>query len=130
MAVNGKFKFKSNEYRVIEFTHEMHRVLDGRGAPSSQPSPGFIHLTIEATDTNVFAGWAFSGSQSEDGEIILSKRDSEATMRSLKFKDAYVFGYKEHYSANDDSPATISLSITPKEIQLTPDSIDWIADWV
>jgi hypothetical protein len=129
MAFKGIFKFKSKEYRLIFFQHEMTRVLDNRGAPASEPQTGYIHITIEVGEDNALAGWAFFGHQSEDGEIILYKRDSDAKLRSLKFKDGYVFRYLESFSADDSTPSTFSVSITAKEIELSPDGVDRIADW-
>ncbi|MCW3125678.1 MAG: phage tail protein [Bacteroidetes bacterium] len=129
MAFKGVFKFKGKEYTLLSFSHEMDRALDKRGAPAEQPKPGLITIQIEVADNNDLAAWAFIGYQTEEGEIVIYKRDSEATLRSLKFKDGYISYYLETFSNSDSQPSTFTISITPKEIQLSPGGIDLIADW-
>ena len=129
MAFKGVFKFKSKEYRLLSFSHSMQRVLDSRGAPSTQPGPGYVNIVIEVGDDNNIAEWAFLGYQTAEGEVVIFKRDSDAKLRSLKFKDAYVYSYMESFSADDSQPSTFSISITAKEVELNPGGIDTIAEW-
>ena len=129
MAFKGVFKFKSKEYTLLSFSHEMDRTLDKRGAPAERPKPGLINIQIEVSDNNDLAAWAFMGYQTEEGEIVIYKRDSEATLRSLKFKDAYISSYLETFNSNDNQPSIFAITISPKEIQLTHGGIDLIADW-
>ena len=129
MAFKGVFKFKSKEYVLLSFSHAMDRTLDKRGAPAEQPKPGLISIEIEVGDNNDLAAWAFMGYQTEEGEIVIFKRDSEAKLRSLKFKDAYICSYLETFSGSDSRPSIFAITISPKEIELTPGGINLIADW-
>jgi hypothetical protein len=129
MAFKGVFKFKGKEYILLSFSHAMDRALDKRGAPAEQPKPGLINIEIEVADNNDLAAWAFIGYQTEEGEVVIYKRDSEATLRSLKFKDAYITSYLETFSSNNNQPSIFAITISPKEIELSPGGISLIADW-
>jgi hypothetical protein len=129
MAFKGVFKYKSKEYRLINFTHTVERTLDNRGAPSSGVVAGIISVTIEVGDNNDIAAWAMLDYQADEGEIVLYKRDSDATLRSLNFSDAYIFYYQEAFSADDSTPSTFTFSITARVVDLTPDGVEGTARW-
>jgi hypothetical protein len=129
MAFKGVFKFKSKEYRLLAFSHNIVRQLDARGAPATGPNAGTVSITIEVGDNNDIAEWAMLDYQTEEGEVVLFKRDSDATLRSLKFKDAYIYQYQELFSADDVNPCTFSFSITAKEVELSPGGIVESAAW-
>lgn len=129
MAFKGVFKFKSKEYRLLNFSHTIERTLDSRGAPASGVKGGMVSITIEIADNNDLAAWAMLDYQVEEGEVVIYKRDSEATLRSLKFKDAYIYFYQESFSADDNTPCTFTFYVTAKEIELVPDGVVAIADW-
>lgn len=130
MAFKGIFKFKNKEYNLLDFDHEMTRGHDiATGAPTRMPTPGIISITVEAGEDNKIAAWAFLDFANEEGEIILYKRDSEATLRKLVFKDAYIVKYHESFNSGNSTPCSISISITPKEIEMSPEGINLIASW-
>ena len=129
MAFKGIFKYKGKEYRLINFTHTVERTLDNRGAPASGVVAGIINITVEIGDNNDIAAWAMLDYQADEGEIVLYKRDSEATLRSLKFKDAYIFFYQEIFNSDDTTPSIFSFSITAREVDLSPDGIMGTARW-
>ena len=129
MAFKGVFKFKGKEYRLINFTHTVERTLDNRGAPASGVVAGIISVTIEIGENNDIAAWAMLDYKAEEGEIVLYKRDSEATLRSLKFSDAYIFYYQESFSGDDSNPSTFTFSITAREVDLSPDGVMGTAPW-
>jgi hypothetical protein len=77
-GIQRGLKFKSKEYRLISFSHSMQRTLDSRGAIWSAGA-GYVNIVIEVGDDNDIAEWAFLGYQTAEGEVVIYKRDSDAT---------------------------------------------------
>jgi len=41
----------------------------------------------------------------KDGSITFLKRDSEATLKELKFTEAYLVEHREHFDASGEKPS-------------------------
>ncbi len=54
----------------------------------------------------------------KDGSIVYSKRDNDATLKELKFKEAYLVDYNENFDSTGDNPVTESFTLSAKEIDL------------
>ena len=54
----------------------------------------------------------------KDGSIVFLKRDSEATLKELKFKEAYIVKYQEDFDATGNQPLKETFTLSAKEIEL------------
>ena len=82
------------------------------------PEVAKITITVESTgDTDLFE-WMTNSFERKDGSIIFLKRDSEATLKELKFKEAYIVKYKEDFDAAGDNPLTETFTLSAKEIEM------------
>ena len=54
----------------------------------------------------------------KDGSIVFLKRDSDATLKELKFTEAYLVDYSENFSSVGDMAVTETFTLSAKEIEL------------
>jgi Hemolysin coregulated protein Hcp (TssD) len=64
----------------------------------------------------------------KDGSIVFIKRDTDATMKELQFKEAYMVEYRENFSSVNDQPVTETFTLSAKEI--TVGTATFINEWV
>ncbi len=54
----------------------------------------------------------------KDGSITFLKRDSEATLKELKFTEAYLVKHREHFDASGEKPLTESFTISARKLEM------------
>lgn len=118
MSFKSKFKVAGKERNIISVDFGMLQETDATGRPSSVTRGGKITVTVESTgDTELFE-WMTNSFERKDGSIVFLKRDSEATLKELKFKEAYIVKYKENFDALGDKPLTETFTISAREIEM------------
>ena len=91
MAFKAKLVVAGKERNILSVDYGMLQETDASGRPSSISRGGKIHITVESTgDTDLFE-WMTNSFERKDGSIVFLKRDSEATLKELKFKEAYIY---------------------------------------
>ena len=116
MSFKGKLNVNGKSYRVLSCNYDLKQEVDATGRPSSVTRGGRIKLTIESTgDTSIFA-WMTNNFERKDGTIVFTKRDSDATLKELKFTEAYCAGYEEKFDATGENPITETFTLSAREI--------------
>ncbi len=118
MSFKAKFKAAGKEMNVLACDYDLHQEVDATGRPSSITRGGKINLTVESTGENDIFEWMCNNFERKDGSIVFTKRDSDATMKELKFKEGYLIGYDEKFTSADTNPMIISFTISAKEITM------------
>ena len=106
MSFKCKLNVAGKERNIVSVDYGMLQETDVTGRPSSVTRGGKITITVESTG------------ERKDGSIIFLKRDSEATLKELKFKEAYIVKYKEDFDAAGDNPLTETFTLSAKEIEM------------
>jgi hypothetical protein len=119
MSFTSKFKTSSGKERnILSVEYAMLQETDPTGRPSSVTRGGKIHLTVEGTGETDLFEWMTNSFERKDGSIVFKKRDSDATLKELKFKEAYIVKYTENFDSTGENPLTESFVLSAKEIEL------------
>ena len=118
MSFKGKFKVAGKEYNILACHYALKQETDPTGRPSSITRGGKITLTVESTGDTAFFEWMTNSFERKDGSITFLKRDSDATMKELSFKEAYLVDYRENFDSTGDNPVTESFTLSAKEIAM------------
>ena len=74
--------------------------------------------TIEGTGATDFFEWMTNSFERKEGSIKFLKRDSEATLKELKFTEAYLVKHKEKFDSTGDNPLTETFTISARKIEM------------
>jgi len=64
----------------------------------------------------------------KDGTVTFFKRDSDAELKKLNFKEGYLVKFEESFDADDKSPMTVAFTISARELSMG--SGTHINEWV
>jgi len=118
MSFKATFSVAGKEYRVLDASFDLHQVIDKTGRVSSETRGGKINIVVESTNETDLFEWMIDPYSHKGGSLVFKKRDSDATMKELKFKEAYMIDYNETFSSTNDRPMTIAFTLSAKEIEL------------
>ncbi len=118
MSFKAKFTVSGKEFRVLDASFDLHQIVDKTGRVSSETRGGKINVVVESTQETDLFEWMCNSYETKDGSLVFMKRDSDATLKELKFKEAYMINYTETFSSTNDLPMFISFSLSAKEIEL------------
>lgn len=118
MSFKAKLKVAGKEVNVLACTYALKQETDTTGRPSSITRGGKIQLTIESTGDTTFLEWMTNNFERKDGSVVFIKRDDNATLKELKFGEAYLVEYRENFENSDSSPLTESFTLSAKTIEL------------
>ena len=128
MSFATQFVVGGKEYKVLNVTYDLAQETDASGRPSAVTRGGRIMVEVESTgDTELFE-WMTNNFERKDGSIRFIKRDSNATLKELKFTEAYMVKYKENFNHTGDNPLTETFMISARKIQLGGGEFDnaWV----
>jgi len=128
MSFKAKLKVAGKEVNVLHCSYDLHQEVDPTGRPSSVTRGGRVQLTVESNGETGFFEWMTNNFERKDGSIVFVKRDTNATLKELKFKEGYLVKYKEIFDATGDNPLKESFVISAKEISMG--SGEHINEWV
>ena len=118
MSFKAKFKAAGKELNVLDAHYSLHQEVDPTGRPSSITRGGQITLTVESNQETQLFEWMCNNFERKDGSIVFFKRDSDATLKELKFKEGYLIGFEESFHSSNTNPMTTTFSISAKEISM------------
>jgi hypothetical protein len=116
MSFLARLKLGENTYNVITADYEVSQQVDQNKMPMAIPKLGFINVIIESSTKVELLDWAIQN-QKKNGKIIFYKKDNNATMKALDFKDAFCVQYKEIFEAEGAIPMRIILKLVAREIE-------------
>ena len=118
MSFKAKLKVSGKEFNILACQYSLKQETDATGRPSSVTRGGKITVTVESTGDSSFFEWMTNSFERKDGSITFLKRDSDATLKELKFTEAYLVDYTEDFYSTGDSPAKETFTLSAKEIEL------------
>lgn len=116
MSFKLVFECGGEKRNVLNLKYDLHQEVDPTGRPSSITRGGRIYLTLESTADTGLTAWAYDSFQRKDGVIKFVKRDNDASLKELKFTEAYMVKYKENFSSTGDNPLTETIMLSAREI--------------
>ena len=128
MSFKAKFKAGSIELNVLSCSYSLYQEVDATGRPSSISRGGQIQLVVEGTNSTELFEWMCNSFERKDGSVIFIKRDSDATLKELKFKEGYLINFSESFTSTSGDPLNVVFTISAKEI--TMGSGTHINEWV
>ena len=128
MSFKAVLKVNGKEYNVLNSSYELFQETDATGRPSSITRGGKIFLVVEATADTSLSDWMFNNFERQDGSIVYLKRDTDATSKELKFKEAYMVRYKEAFDSTGANPMNEAFTISAKTIIMGDG--EHVNDWV
>lgn len=118
MSFKVKLKVAGKEVNVLDLSYQLKQETDATGRPSAVTRGGKITLTVESTGDTSFFEWMCNNFERKDGSIVFTKRDTDATLKELNFKEAYLVEYRENFSATNDNPVSETFTLSAKEISM------------
>lgn len=128
MSFKSKLKVGGKELNILHASYDLHQEVDATGRPSSVTRGGTINLTVEATGDSFFFEWMTNNFERKDGSIQYVKRDTDAKLKEMNFKEGYLVKYKETFDAVGNNPLVETFTISAKEIAIG--SGEHINEWV
>lgn len=118
MSFKSKLKVGGKELNILNASYDLHQEVDASGRPSSVTRGGTIYLTVESTGDSFFFEWMTNNFERKDGSIQYVKRDTDAKLKELNFKEGYLIKYKETFDATGSNPLVETFTISAKEISM------------
>ncbi|MBO9592010.1 phage tail protein [Niabella pedocola] len=118
MSFKAQLEVAGKKVNVLDMNYALNQETDATGRPSSITRGGKITLTVESTGETNFFEWMCNNFERKDGKIVFTKRDSDATMKELNFKEGYLVQYRENFNSTSDNPITETFTISAKEISM------------
>lgn len=118
MSFKAKLNVAGKDYVVLHCQYSLHQEVDSTGRPSSITRGGKITVTVESNSGTELFEWMCNNFERKDGTVTFFKRDSDARMKELNFKEGYLVNFEERFAADNDQPMIISFTISAKEISM------------
>jgi hypothetical protein len=118
MAFKLRLKVAGKDISVLNLSYSLKQEVDPTGRPSSITRGGMITCTIESTGDSTFFEWMTNNFERKDGSVIFIKRDTDATMKELKFTEAYLVKYEESFNSSNELPVTETFTLSAKAIEV------------
>ncbi len=118
MSFKAKFKVAGKERTILSVNYGLKQETDATGRPSTISRGGKIEITVEGTGETDLFEWMTNSFERKDGSIVYLKRDSEATLKEVKFEEAYIVNYKENFDSEGDNPLTETFVISAKAVEV------------
>ena len=118
MSFKAKFKAAGKELNILDCSYSLHQEVDPTGRPSSVTRGGQITVTVESNQETDLFEWMCNNFERKDGSIVYLKRDSDATMKELKFTEGYLIGFEEMFHAANTNPMSVTFTISAREITM------------
>ncbi len=118
MSFKAKLKVAGKEVNVLYVSYDLNQEVDATGRPSAITRGGRIRLQIESTGDSFFFEWMVNNFERKDGVVTFLKRDTDAKLKELEFKEGYLVKYEENFEATNRTPMTETFTISAKEIKV------------
>lgn len=128
MSFKTKLKVAGKEVNVLHCSYALKQETDATGRPAAITRGGKITLTVEATGDTTFFEWMCNNFERKDGSIVYIKRDNDATLKELRFTEAYMVDYRETFDSTGESPISETFTISAKTIKMGGGS--HVNEWV
>jgi hypothetical protein len=128
MSFKSILKVAGKNYNVLSINYGLFQETDATGRPSTITRGGKIDITVESTGETDLFEWMTNSFERKDGSVVFYKRDNDATLKELKFSEAYLVKHKEKFDASGDNPLTETFTISARELEMGTGK--YINEWV
>jgi len=117
-----------NDYKVLSVSYDLTQETDASGRPSTVTRGGRVMIEVESTGGTELFEWMTNNFERKEGSVKFIKRDSNATLKELKFIEAYMVKYKENFNHDSATPLTESFMISARKISMGGGEFDnaWV----
>lgn len=128
MSFKVRLKVAGKEANILDLSYALKQETDATGRPSAVTRGGKISITVESTGDTGWFEWMCNNFERKDGSVVFVKRDTDATLKELNFKEAYMVDYRENFSATNDKAVSETFTLSAKEITMGTGS--HVNEWV
>jgi hypothetical protein len=128
MSFSTQLIVAGKSYNVLHVSYDLTQETDASGRPSAVTRGGRIMVEVESTGGTEFFEWMCNNFERKDGSVKFIKRDSNATLKELKFTEAYMVKYKENFDSTGAKPLTETFMLSARQISLGGG--EYLNDWV
>ncbi|MDP9956359.1 MULTISPECIES: type VI secretion system tube protein TssD [Epilithonimonas] len=118
MSFKAKFKVAGKEFTALNVSYGLFQETDATGRPSTVTRGGKIDVVVEGTNSTELFEWMTNSFERKDGSIVFFKRDSDATLKELKFTEGYLVKHKENFDSTGENPLTETFTISARKIEM------------
>ncbi|WP_435524294.1 type VI secretion system tube protein TssD [Chryseobacterium indoltheticum] len=118
MSFKAKFKVAGKEFTALNVSYGLFQETDATGRPSTVTRGGKIDIVVEGTNSTELFEWMTNSFERKDGSVIFYKRDSDATLKELKFTEGYLVKHKENFDSTGENPLTETFTISARKIEM------------
>ena len=118
MSFKAKFKVAGKEFTALNVTYGLFQETDATGRPSTVTRGGKIDVVVEGTNSTELFEWMTNSFERKDGSVVFYKRDSDATLKELKFTEGYFVKHKENFDSTGENPLTETFTISARKIEM------------
>ncbi len=118
MSFHAKLEIDDASYTLLDCSFDFDQPLDHNGRPSASPRGGIIVLSLEFEKKTDLLTWAISPTETKSGQVVFMKRDSMASLMTLKFSNAYCARLSGYYHAVSNEPFKLKLKISAEVLTI------------
>lgn len=118
MSFKARVKVAGKEYNALNVSYGLFQETDATGRPSTVTRGGKIDIVVEGTGSTDLFEWMTNSFERKDGSIVFLKRDSDATLKELKFTEGYLVKHKESFDSTGENPLTETFTISARKIEM------------
>ena|SRR6218665_2860457 len=118
MSFKAKFKVAGKEFTALNVSYGLFQETDATGRPSTITRGGKIDIVVEGTNSTELFEWMTNSFERKDGSVVFYKRDSDATLKELKFTEGYLVKHKENFDSTGVNPLTETFTISARKIEM------------
>lgn len=117
MSFKAEFEVAGKKMVVKHCSYDLTQEVDATGRPSAITRGGRIRLLVESTGETDLFEWMVNNFERKDGSVTFYKRDSDAKLKELKFKEGYLVKFEENFDADNQNPMTIAFTISARSLE-------------
>ena len=106
------------EDKLLSVRNALYHATAAMGRSSTVTGGSKREVAVESTGEADFFEWMTNSFERRDGSITFLKRDTEATLKELKFTEAYLVKHREHFDASGEKPLTESFTISARKLEM------------
>lgn len=118
MSFQAILKVSGKNYNVLNVNYGLFQETDATGRPSTITRGGKIEVTVESTGETDLFEWMTNSFERKEGSFVFYKRDSQSTLKELKFTEAYLVKHKEKFDSTGENPLTETFTISARKIEM------------
>lgn len=107
------------KFKVIHLDYCIHQDTDKEtGCPSSVTRAGIIDLEVQSNGDTSISDWSLHSFARKSGSIRFKKTGTDATLKEIRFGDAYVVNYKEAFDSSGPYQMTEKFTISAETFKV------------